>query len=113
MDEALHALAECSPPWVPISADEDIRYRSIVDQHGAALLERTLASPGGRAWLLVRYLPDVPTAVVDACIASLRRESNEFGELVGETPDLRSAEAWEAQWRSAHSRRPARRRAAS
>lgn len=111
MDDALHALAECSPPWIPISKDEDARYRSIVNQHGAALLERALASPGCRAWLLVRYLPDVPTTVVDASLAVLRRESNEFGELVGEPPDLRSAETWEAQWRSAHSRRPARRRA--
>ena len=108
-----HALTECPPPWEPIDLNEDARYRRVVEAYGPALVNQALARHDIRAWLLVRYLPDVPPALVDRELASLKRELAEFCELAGGTPDFRAAETWEARWRAAHSNGTRRRRVAS
>jgi hypothetical protein len=111
--EAVAALAACPPPWEPIDRGDDERYRQIVAEYGPSLLQRALARPEGRAWLLVRYLPDVPPELVERCLAAFKQESAEFCELAGGTPDVAVAETWEAQWRTAAPKAPRRHRAAS
>lgn len=111
--EAVAALTECPPPWQPIDRALDDRYRLIVSEYGPALLRKTLARPEARAWLLVRYLPNVPTELVERALASLKREAAAFCELAGGTPDVAAAETWEAQWRASTRVTAGRRRAAS
>ena len=106
------ALTECPPPWVPIEASQDASYRRVVEAYGSTLREQAETRAGIRTWLLIRYLPDVPSAMVDRALASLRRELVEFCELAGGTPDFVAAEAWAARWRAAHDD-GIRRRAAS
>ena len=111
--EAVAALAACPPPWEPIDRDDDERYRRIVADYGPSLLRRALARPEGRAWLLVRYLPDVPPELVERCLAAFKQESAEFCELAGGTPDVAAAETWKKRWRAVGHTASRSRRAAS
>ena len=107
---ALQAIVECPPPWAPVDAERDDYYRLLVERHGPALLEQARQRSASPAWLLVRYLADVPADLVEWSLVAYRRECAEFAELVGTRPELSAADAWEAQRKGRHSRR--RRRSA-
>lgn len=111
--EAVASLTECPPPWEAVAPARDARYREIVAEHGPELVRRVQARPEARTWLLVRYLPDVPTELVERALATFKREAIDFCELAGGTPDMAAAETWEAQWRGAARASARRRRAAS
>ncbi|MFO7591277.1 MAG: hypothetical protein R6X23_10330 [Acidimicrobiia bacterium] len=97
---AISALIECPAPWQPIPRDRDELNRRVVRAHGDELLEFAQARPAVPVWLLVRYLPSVPVELVERSLEAFRREIAEFCDLVGDTPDLAAAEAWEDRWRA-------------
>jgi hypothetical protein len=104
---AIGAIGQCPPPWVDIDRATDHRYRALVEAHGPELLEEAQARGDGRSWLLVRYLKDVPTEIVEASLESYQRERALFAELIGSPPDLSAAETWAREWRAASNGAPA------
>jgi hypothetical protein len=113
LERASHALCECPPPWEPIDPAQEAFYRRLVAAQGPALLEVALARPETRAWLLVRYLPDVPDELVRWSLDSFARETAGFSDLVGAHPDFSAANDWANSWYAERRNGATPRRAAS